>query len=138
MFISVLPPGLKRGGIWTAFKLLVCALYISLRVYCHLMSTPGKKVGAPGKKRGAALPFPPPPPLGFWGNTIYLLQVSKITSVYIYSTCVHKLIVPHLLSCLLYPYSQKGGLAAKWERTFFFTKNGYLYTQSLQKVSLLF
>ena len=34
--------------------------------------------------------------------------------------------------------SQKGGLAAKWERTFFFTKNGYLYTQSLQKVQRSF
>ncbi|CAI7994854.1 DCC-interacting protein 13-alpha [Geodia barretti] len=33
----------------------------------------------------------------------------------------------------LYLRVQKGGLAAKWERTFFFTKNGYLYTQSLQK-----
>ena len=48
---TVFPPGFKRwggGGISTAFKLFVCALYISLRVYCILMCTPGKKGGAPG------------------------------------------------------------------------------------------
>jgi DCC-interacting protein 13 alpha len=38
----------------------------------------------------------------------------------------------------LYLRIQKGGLAAKWERAFFFTKNGYLYTQSLQNVQRSF
>ena len=41
---SVSPRIKKRGGgILNSFKLLVCALYISLRVYCLLMCTPGKK-----------------------------------------------------------------------------------------------
>ena len=55
------------GGGWTAFKLLVCALYISLRVYCLLMCTPGKK-GVLKEREGCCTPLSP---LGETPCTVY-------------------------------------------------------------------
>ena len=75
---------LKGGGDWTAFKLLACALYTSLRVYYLLMCTPAKKGGAQGKKGGALRKkmgaTPPFPPLG--GTLMYQYIKSRLTYNY--------------------------------------------------------
>lgn len=65
------------------------------------MCTPG---GCSRKEEGFCTPLPP---LGL-GEMLYIYRSVKITSVYIYSTYVHKLVVTHLLSYLLYDLQSKG------------------------------